>query len=509
MTILSTGSMSMSQRALSTVSSAVTGMARHNGRPLRLSALALSLTLLGGCVISEPRTQVAMALPAQWQEPDEAQGSVLEQQWWQGFHSAELDQLITQALAQSPDLHSTLEQVRQAELAVNVAGASLFPSVSASLGSDWRRSESSAGDSQQSRGSSGGLAISYEVDMWGRLAAARDSARASLAASRFDYQASRLSLASAVAEAYFNVLALDKQIGLAEDNLQIAARVMKIVDARFRNGMATALDVSQQRNTVLNQQAALLPLRVRARQTRSALAILLGQTPQTAMLTEHLALDALQPPAIRAGLPSELLTRRPDLASAEADLAAADADVLAARAALLPSVQLSSSLGVSTAALLSLANPANSVSLAGSLAQSLFDGGQRRSQVAISQSRRQQLVDNYRSAVLTALKEVEDALGNTRLTADQEQLQRQIVAESQRSLRLAELRYREGADELLAVLDAQRTLFSAQSSLVDIQLSRLTAALDLYKAVGGGWQQGQPIDTREPAGYPRLTTPAP
>ena len=102
------------------------------------------------------------------------------------------------------------------------------------------------------------------------------------------------------------------------------------------------------------------------------------------------------------------------------------------------------------------------------------------------------------------MKEVEDALGNTRLTADQEQLQRQIVAESQRSLRLAELRYREGADELLAVLDAQRTLFSAQSSLVDIQLSRLTAALDLYKAVGGGWQQGQPIDTREPAGYPLI-----
>jgi outer membrane protein TolC len=191
---------------------------------------------------------------------------------------------------------------------------------------------------------------------------------------------------------------------------------------------------------------------------------------------------------VSAGLPSQLLTRRPDLASAEAQLAAADADVAAARAALLPSIQLSGSAGVATAALLSLSNPAASIGLSASIVQTLFDGGRLRGQVQLSESQRRVLVETYRQAVYTALKEVNDALGNAERNRKQEELQTAIRDENERSLRLAATRYREGADDLLTVLDAQRSLFSAQDQLAQLRLARLTSALDVFKALGGGWE---------------------
>ena len=195
----------------------------------------------------------------------------------------------------------------------------------------------------------------------------------------------------------------------------------------------------------------------------------------------------LRVPTVGAGLPSELLTRRPDLAAAEARLAAADANVAAARAALLPSISLSTSGGLATAALLSLADPTHVLAIGLSLAQTVFDGGQRRAQVGIEQSQRRILIETYGSTVRTALKEVDDALGNADSGARLEVAQQQTVEQAQRSLKLAEVRYREGAGDLLATLDAQRSLFSAQDQLAQARLARLTASLDLFKALGGGW----------------------
>jgi NodT family efflux transporter outer membrane factor (OMF) lipoprotein len=241
---------------------------------------------------------------------------------------------------------------------------------------------------------------------------------------------------------------------------------------------------------VLAQRAALLPLETQARQTAAALAVLLGRTPQgfapdAAGVAETLGELAI--PEVAPGLPAELLARRPDLASAEAQLAAADANVAAARAALLPGIQLSGSAGLASTALLSLANPANSLGLTAALAQTLFDGGRLRGQVETARSRRRELVETYRRAVYDALREVEEALGNTDRNRRQEETQLLIRDEALRGLRLAELRYREGADELLAVLDAQRTLFQAQDQLVQFRLARLSGAVDLFKALGGGW----------------------
>lgn len=448
------------------------------------AALAAAITL-AGCAAPIDHPRPAIELPTQWIEAAPG-SSTLQRDWWRGFQSTELERLIDAAQAGSPTLAIAAERVQQAEISVRSAGATLFPSVGIGGGTGAQRDDPPGASARTSRSTSVSLGISYEVDLWGRLAAGVQGAEASLAANRYDLETARLSLTTGVANAYFQVLALRMRLVIARENLGVAERVFKIVDARYRNGAASALDVSRQRITVLSQRAAILPLEVQERQTVSALAILLGRAPQTLQVATR-SFDDLALPEVGAALPSDLLTRRPDLASAEAQLAAADADVAVARAALLPRVSLSASAGLATASLLSLANPATSLGLTASIAQTLFDGGRLRNQVALGESARRQLVERYRSAIYTALKEVEDALGNATRYRGQEQAQLAIRDEAQRSLRLAELRYREGADDLSSVLDAQRTLFSSLDQLAQLRLARLTAALDLFKALGGGW----------------------
>jgi NodT family efflux transporter outer membrane factor (OMF) lipoprotein len=261
-----------------------------------------------------------------------------------------------------------------------------------------------------------------------------------------------------------------------------------VVSARVRNGAASQLDLSRQQAAVLSQRAALLPLEEQERQTLAALAILTGQLPEGFDVKAAGVAD-LRVPMIDPGLPSQLLVRRPDLASSEARLAAANADVAAARAALLPNISLTASAGAASSALISVLSggTTSALSLGLSLLQPIFDGGRLRGQVSVAQSQERELVETYRKSILTAFGEVEDALVAASRRAQQETLQTEIQAQAREALRLAEVRYREGADDLLTVLDAQRTLFSAQDQLAQIRQSRLEAAVDLYKALGGGW----------------------
>lgn len=464
-------------------------------KQIRSCALAVLALLGAGCAVHEPplRPQAVapQALPGAWAEaatvPAEAQAA--SALWWQSFGSPVLTGLIEQALQDSTDLRVAAERVRQAELALQQAGVSLLPGVGLSAGTSSTRSDPGAGDASTRRASSLSLSVSYEVDLWGRLAAGVQAGRADLQASRFDLEAARLTVAASVATSYFQLLAAEARLALAQDNLGVAERVLAVVQARRRNGTATELEVSQQATAVLQQRTTLLPLALQIRQTRSALALLLGRMPQAEVLPAPLneRLAGLSVPAVAPGLPAQLLLRRPDLAAAEARLAAADADVAAARAALLPSLSLTASGGLSTASLLSLAHPASSLGLGASLAYSLFDGGSRRTQVEITRSQRLVLVEGYALSVRTALKEVDDGLGNADRASRQEAMQAQVVAQAQRTLRLAELRYREGIGDLLSVLDAQRSLFSAQDQLATLRQSRLAAALDLFRVLGGGW----------------------
>ncbi|MDB5901508.1 MAG: putative outer membrane protein [Betaproteobacteria bacterium] len=447
-------------------------------------AVALALT---GCSMTSPMLKPDVAAPIAWNEP--ATGTAVSADWWSTFGSAELQQLVQQALAGSPDLAIATERVRQAEAQVRVAGASLFPTLDLGVGTSTRSTSDSRG-SATTNASSYSLSASYEVGLWGRNRAGVRSAQSALQATAYDRDSARLTLISGVATSYFEVLSLRSRLSVARENLGIAERVRDLVSARVRNGANSQLDLSRQEATVLSQRAALLPLEQQERQTLAALAVLIGTVPEGFDVKAAGVAD-LAVPVVNPGLPAELLVRRPDLASAEAQLAAANADLAAARAALLPSISLTGSAGAASAALLSFVSGGTStLGLALSVLQPIFDGGRLRGQKAVAESREREVVESYRKVILAAFKDVEDALVAANRQGQQETLQAQVQAQSSEALRLAEIRYREGADDLLTVLDAQRTLFNAQDQVAQIRLNRLQAAVSLYRALGGGWSAG-------------------
>ncbi len=455
----------------------------------RVVAVAL-VASLSGCAIVSPQLKPDVPVAGGWNESSPADASAVTRTWWTSFSSPELASLVAEALAGSPDLAIATERVNQAEAQVRVAGASLFPQLNVDGGASAHRSGSTSGAAAAVTDSGGniGLTASYELDLWGKNRAGVRAAQSSAAASRFDRDTAQLTLVSGVATSYFDVLALRTRLAIARENLDAAQKVMDLVSARARNGAASALDVSRQEGTVSSQKAALLPIEQQERQTLAALAVLLGRPPE-GFDVQATGITDLEVPSIDAGLPSTLLVRRPDLASAEAQLAAANADVAAARAALLPSITLTGTAGLATAALTSLATGGATAAagIAASLLQPIFDGGRLRGQKAVAESKERELVETYRKAILASFADVEQSLAATSRLGQQEQLQEDVQTQAREALRLAEIRYRGGADDLLTVLDAQRTLFAAQDALAQIQLNRLQAAVSLYKALGGGW----------------------
>lgn len=468
--------------------------------PTRLfTATTLALLVLAGCATPLQPVDSGVALPASWNEAAALTPVVAQEDadWWRRFDSTELEALIAAALAGNPDLAIANERVIQAELAVRGNAASLFPGVDLTATTGARASEGGDGDgggSERSRSSGLGLGIRYEIDIWGSNLTRTRGAQAQLSATRHDYEAARLSLAAGVANAYTQVLAQRARVAIARDNLTVAERLAAIVAARHRHGAASALDVSRQRATVLAQRERLLPLEVQARQNLRALAILTGDVPQAFDLGDSTdSFNRIAIPQLDAPLPGTVLARRPDIGAAEARLIAADADIAVARAALFPlklTLDASTALTSNRFAFAGLGNPATTAGLSLSLIQAVFDGGRLRDEVASSESRRRQTLELYRKTILEALKEVDDALAAVARNQAQEQLQLQIRLEAERALRLSELRYREGRDSLDELLDAQRSLFSVQDQLVQQRLARLTATLDLYKALGGGWARG-------------------
>jgi multidrug efflux system outer membrane protein len=460
-----------------------------------VAASVVTVLALGACSITGRPVQlpeIASGMPAAWTERALPDAAVTAPDWWRSFDSAELSALIAAALADSPDLAIAAERVRQAEAQARIAGASLFPELGFGAGTSRRETRPDGGDWVRSDGSSAALSASYELDLWGRNAAGARAAESSLRATRYDLESVRLTLVAGVASAYFQVLSLRGRLAILRGNLAIAERVLNVVDVRVRNGAASALDLSRQLAGVLSLRASIPPLELQARQTLYALAILVGRPPE-GFDAAGASVIALAVPSVAPGLPADLITRRPDLASAEAQLDSANANVAAARAALLPAIQLTGSAGLASGVLINfLSAPTAAWALGASLTQTIFDGGRLRGQVDVATSRERELVESYRRAILAALADVESALASGSRTADQELLQAQVVEQARVGLRLAEIRYREGVDDLLTVLDAQRTLFQGEDQLAQIRLSRLQASLGLYKALGGGWMITEP-----------------
>jgi outer membrane protein, multidrug efflux system len=459
---------------------------------MRSRVLSLALAaLLAGCTVGPDYKRPEIATPAAYKAaPQTASSPWPATAWWSAFQSPALTAYIDQAQRANYDIAAAAARVTQADARTRIAGAGLLPTVDAGADASRSRVGSSSTSTRGGRVStsySASLAASYELDFWGKNRSALTSAQSLAQASRFDRETIAITVMANVGTTYFSVLEFRDRLAIARDNLANAENVLAIVEARFNNGAASALDLAQQRTVVANQRAALPPLEQQLRQTENALAILLGQTPDALTIATGSLADVVLPD-IAPGLPSELLNRRPDVANAEAQLIAANADINTARAQLFPSIQLTAQGGFASTALSSLFDgPGLFWSLVASVTQPIFEGGRLSGQVDLTEARYEELVQVYRGAVINAFRDTEDSLVAIRQLAEQQTLQEEAVRQAQTAFELADTRYRGGLDTLLNVLDAQRTLFQARDTLVQVRSARLQATVSLYRALGGGW----------------------
>ncbi len=313
-----------------------------------------------------------------------------------------------------------------------------------------------------------------------------------------------LSVESSVATTYFTIVTLKDRLRIAQQNLGIARDLLKALQAQLQVGIGTALDVAQQQTQVANQLAAIPPIRQQLEQNVNALAVLLGEPPARLDLTITTP-SRISVPSIDAGLPSTLLTRRPDIAQARAQLNAARSDVSSSKAALFPTFDLSAQGGWENATLNGLFNPLNEFySLAGNITQPIFEGGQLRGQLAVSRGRYDELLANYQSDVISAFEDVDNALTDIRQTTEQEKRQQQAVKLAQRALDISRARLRQGITDVTTVLNTEQTLFNARDALAQTRQARLNATVSLYQALGGGWDEATARQSKSYRAMPRL-----
>jgi NodT family efflux transporter outer membrane factor (OMF) lipoprotein len=424
--------------------------------------------------------------------------------WWERFGSPELNALMRAAMAGNLDIAAAVAQLRQADAQVRIAGAALLPTVQADLDVLRQRNNSrslgTAGEGVNSFAAF--LFASYEIDFWGRNRALLEAARSSATAARYVVGVTTISTQAAVANALFNVLGAEAQLEIQRGNLEVATRNLNILRQRLAVGTSTGLDVAQQETVVAQQRAAMPELRQRADQNRFALATLTGVTPD-AIAIRGMRLEDLVVPEVTPGLPAELLARRPDVQLAEADLQAANADIAAARAALYPTISLTARGGVQSNALEALLRPGSVLyTLASGITAPIFNAGALRAQVEVFEGRQQQLLANYRRAILAALQDTETSLAALARDRESVELQRARLAAAQRAYDIAEAQLRIGTVDLLTVLNVQTSLFSARLALTLALLARLQSAAALFTALGGGWAFASPPATPSPGGGP-------
>jgi outer membrane protein, multidrug efflux system len=470
----------------------------------RLLVMLISWSLAAAaCSVGTRYQRPAIPLPHDWHETTrpaagESAGGTAPSiwpaaDWWHGFGSARLDELIAEAERSNDDIAGAIARVKEADAQARIAGAPLLPSLDLGAAATRERTTVSA---------AGGvgpnvfnifnpeLTASYELDFWGKNRASRDAARAAAVASRYDQQTVALTVISSVATTYFQALELRDRLEVARQNLDNGQTILRGLTLEQSAGTATGLDVAQQETAVALLYAAIPPLEEQFRQTVYALAVLIGKTPESIDVASGTLTELISPPVV-AGMPSQLLSRRPDIAEAEQQLIAANADITVARAALFPSIDLTASGGYESTILSSLVNPGTRVyALSAGLTQPIFHGGALRGQLAFNKARYTELLATYHKTVLTALSNVESALVAARQTADQQLRQRDAVAKARRAYEFAQAQMSAGTVNVLTVLNTENALFSAQDTLVQVEYSHLQALVDLFTALGGGWHQG-------------------
>jgi outer membrane protein, multidrug efflux system len=458
-----------------------------------LAALCL-VASSAGCLLTKDLPDPALDIPqgykaARLTNPDAP--PTLD--WWRGFRSAELTTLMEEAQTVNLDVAAATARFIQADAQARIAGAALLPSLSGAGQESYSRTSGSSASGLTNGGRevvnySSSLSASYELDFWGKNRDAAQAAEETAIANRFDRDVVALTTLTSVANAYFQVLASQDRIRTAERNIASASRILDAIKQRFKAGTGTDLDVAQQESVLANQKALVPPLRQTLAQNVNALATLVSRPPESLRVSGG-SLNQIASPRVTPGLPSELLTQRPDIRRQEAQLASATANIGNARAQFFPSIQLTGQGGYQSSALTSLFQPhAAFFSMVGGLTQPIFDGGRILGNFEFSKARQDELLQTYRKAVVQSFADVDNALVAIRETTNRLRLQREVLAASRRAFELSEQQLRAGTADIVTVLNTQLAYFQAEDLLWQAQLARLLAIVSLYQALGGGWE---------------------
>jgi multidrug efflux system outer membrane protein len=447
---------------------------------------------LTACTVGPNYERPGIDAPQKYRFEDAAARDTVNTKWWTLYNDQELTRLIGIALAENKSVLIAAARVEEFYGRYGVQRGQQFPQVALSANAGSQRASRVSTPaipeplSVTSDFYSVDLGVSFELDLWGRLRRATEAARADLLAIEENRRTVILSLVSAVATSYVNLLSLDRQLDIAERTADSRGESLRIFDLRFKGGVISEMEFQQVRSEYETAQAAVPALAKQVAQQENALSVLLGRNPGT--IARGGELEKLVLPAVPAGLPSELLERRPDIRQAEQQLVAANARIGVAKAAFYPSISLTGLLGTASASLSSLfSGAARTWTYAAALNQPIFTGGTLAGQLLVSEAQQKQALYGYQQAIQTAFGEVDDALVDQTKTRDQLAAQLRQVDALGRYAQLARLRYDNGYTSYIEVLDAERSLFQSQIQVAQAQAQLHFALINLYKALGGGW----------------------
>lgn len=479
-----------------------------------LAGLLAGLALTGCQSLGPDHRRPAVFLPATYVDAGTAdERAQVEADWWKLFADPHLDALIGRALADNFDVHAAVARVEQAEAVLRESAAARLPALDLNAGASRQRASTRTGMPMPEYRSVHdlGLSTAFELDLWGRLRRSEEAARAQLLASRHARDSVRIALAGMLAKGYFGLRALDAEIAASNDALASRAEALRITASRVEGGLAAAVALHQAEGELAAAEARHAELRRQRALMQNRLGLLSGVPGLRIEPATAYALP--RPPMPPPGLPADLLDARPDVRQAEAELAAANARIGVAKAAIYPRIALTGALGGESQALGDLlSGAARTWSLAAGLLLPVFDAGARQARVEQVEAGQREALAAYQKAVHTAFREVADALAEVREHAAAEQAQAQRAQAAQRTLELARLRHAAGQAAYLEVLVAQRDLYEAQLAEIASRAARLDAAVDLFKALGGGWKEsadGVEGGANRRAGDPPPTPPPP
>jgi NodT family efflux transporter outer membrane factor (OMF) lipoprotein len=458
---------------------------------------AAACVLLAGCTVGPNYKRPAIAVPDQFRgaAPVASAESVGDMKWVGLFQDEPLQQLVATALEQNFDLAIATQRIEEARAQYGITRADQYPNVSLQ-GTFAAQRQSSigsfrfipAGTDLSASYTQAGAAISWDLDLFGRLRRLSEAARARYLASEEARAGVVVSLVGDVMANYFVLRERDLELEIANQTRDVAQDSLRLVELRHDRGAATGLDVHQAEQFLYTATAQIASAKRDIEQAENALSLLAGRVPGE--IRRGKPLEAFRVPADPpAGLPSDLLQRRPDIRAAEQNLVAANAEIGAARALYFPQISLTSFLGGQSRALYSLlTGPARFWTVAPAAVVPIFNAGQIRAGVRLSEAQQRELVATYQRSIYTAFREVSDALVGYQRTREQQAQQEKLVNALSESTRLSRLRYQGGLDSYLQVLDSERNLFQGQLTLAGLRLNVLTSFVQLYRALGGGWQ---------------------